>query len=66
MADWRTDIENAPKDGSVVLFPFEVVACAFWSEELKRWVLTRPLQIETLINPQRFKLLPPPTNETNG
>lgn len=55
-ADWRTDIENAPKDGSDVLFPIEFVARAFWCDDLKRWVLAYPLKMEFVSNPTRFQL----------
>ncbi len=54
---WRTDIENAPKDGSDVLFPIEFVGRAYWCKDLKRWVLAYPLHMDCIIHPTRFKLL---------
>lgn len=53
---WRTDIENAPKDGSDVLFPIEFIARAYWCKDLERWVLTRPLHMESIYNPAKFRL----------
>jgi hypothetical protein len=53
---WRTDIENAPMDGSTVWFPLETAVAAFWCNDLKRWVLSRPLHLESLIEPKRFRL----------
>jgi len=56
MTEWRTDIENAPKDGSDVLFPIEFVARAYWCNDLKRWVLAYPLHVECVSHPTRFRL----------
>lgn len=54
--DWRTDIENAPKDGSEVLFPIEFVGRAFWCSDQKRWVLCFPLHMDYVNAPSRFAL----------
>lgn len=54
--DWRADIENAPKDGSDVLFPIEFVGRAYWCSDLKRWVLSYPLHMEYVSHPTRFRL----------
>jgi hypothetical protein len=63
--DWRTDIENAPKDGSDVLFPIEFVGRAYWCGDLKRWVLSYPLHMEYISHPTRFRL-PRTDAETAG
>lgn len=54
--DWRTDIENAPKDGSDVLFPIEFVGRAFWDAEMRRWVLAYPIHLDYVNAPSRFQL----------
>lgn len=54
--DWRTDIENAPKDGSDVLFPIEFIGRAYWDGELKRWVLAYPIHLDYVNAPSRFQL----------
>jgi hypothetical protein len=56
MTEWRTDIENAPKDGSEVLFPIEFTCRAYWCDDLKMWVLVYPLHMELVGHPARFRL----------
>lgn len=56
MAEWRTDIENAPKDGSEVLFPVEFVGRAYWDDGLKRWVLVFPIHMDYVNAPSRFAI----------
>jgi hypothetical protein len=53
---WRTDIESAPKDGSEVLFPIEIIARAFWCPDQCRWVLTYPVRMDYVTAPSRFAL----------
>lgn len=60
---WRTDIENAPRDGSEVLFPIEFVGRAYWCSDLKRWVLSYPLHMEYVSHPTKFML---PVGSMNG
>lgn len=53
---WLTDIENAPKDGSDVLFPFEFFVSAYWDKDLTRWVLNYPVRYDYVTNPDRYRL----------
>jgi hypothetical protein len=72
--DWRTDIENAPKDGSEVLLPLEFKARAFWCSDLKTWVLSYPFSVESIRSPTRFQIpkypramiLPPAPNRRSA
>jgi hypothetical protein len=56
--EWRTDIENAPKDGTDVLFQIEITASAYWCKDLERWVTAQPLHMDFINNPTRFRLTP--------
>lgn len=57
MTEWRTDIENAPKDGSDVLFHISsLLGRAYWCADLKRWVLAYPLHMEFVSHPTRFRM----------
>jgi len=53
---WLTDIENAPQDGSEVLFPIEFVARAYWDKDLKRWVMSFGLHMDYVNAPTRYRL----------
>jgi hypothetical protein len=53
---WLTDIENAPRDGSDVLFPIEFVARAYWCDDQDRWVLNFPLRMDYVNAPTRYRL----------
>jgi hypothetical protein len=44
MTDYRTDAP--PMDGSEIVVPCKVVLTVYWDEQLKAWILTRPLHIE--------------------
>lgn len=45
-AGWQP-IETAPKDGTEIYVPITVSPQrAFWCSDLKRWVLSRPLNME--------------------
>lgn len=60
---WRTDIQNAPKDGRDVLFPVELVVRAFWCHDQGRWVLSSPLHMDYVSAPTRFALALPDTDD---
>ena len=51
--DWQ-DMDTAPKDGTEVMlrlvFPHGVAA--YWDEELQRWVLSRPVHLESVSLPR--------------
>lgn len=64
-ADWRTDIENAPKDGSDVLFPIETTGRAFWCEDQKRWVLKYQFKMDYINHPTRWRLPRPEAQRDN-
>ena len=51
---WRTDIENAPKDGSTVVFPVEIEVRAYWDNELG-WVTVREVKINRVRDPKRWR-----------
>jgi hypothetical protein len=44
--EYRTDAP--PKDGSEVVMRLSVALTVYWDDELKTWVLVRPLHLETL------------------
>ena len=52
--------EVLPMDGTEVLLPLVGDVRAYWCSDLKRWVLSKPLHIESLINPPCWK----PTRES--
>lgn len=54
--DWLDDIENAPKDGSDVLFPIAFIGRAYWDAELNRWVLVYPVHMDYVFAPTRYQL----------
>jgi hypothetical protein len=49
MPGWRP-MNEAPKDGTEIRLCLEFPSGvhAYWDDELKRWVLSRPLHIESL------------------
>jgi len=56
-ADWQA-IETAPKDGRDVILkmPFGVNGIrAFWCDDLKRWVLRFPLNVESILHPAGWR-----------
>ena len=59
MSAWQP-IETAPRDGTEVLLPLYDSLRAYWDEELKRWVLSKPLHMESVANPTQWKPLPEP------
>jgi hypothetical protein len=44
----RYRFDPPPKDGSEIVVPVTLPLTVFWSKDLERWVLTRPLQMETI------------------
>jgi hypothetical protein len=56
--DWR-DISSAPRDGSDVYLPLEWTRVrAYWCDDLKTWVLARPLHLESIRDPKQWMPLP--------
>lgn len=55
-AGWNSDMGQAPKDGSSVIFPLEGVTRAYWCNDLKRWVMDYPLHMEVVPHPTRFRI----------
>jgi len=52
---WRTDIDNAPKDGSTVEFFVEFSVRAYWDKDLKRWVTAQEHRLNYVTNPKRWR-----------
>jgi hypothetical protein len=48
---------TAPKDGTEVTLPltFPNGVRAYWDEDLKYWVLSRPLHIEAIFHPDQWR-----------
>lgn len=49
--DWRT-MNTAPKDGTEIVIqlpPYSVRA--FWCSDMQQWVLSRPLNVESIHDP---------------
>ena len=46
---------EAPRDGTEVLIKLDLEVRAFWCPDLKRWVLSRPLLIESRADPQTWR-----------
>lgn len=44
----RRSIATAPKDGSNITVPVQWNLQAYWCKDLKRWILTRPLHVESI------------------
>ena len=42
------DMTLAPKDGTEIRIPIHWTLPAFWCNDLKRWVLSRPLHVESV------------------
>jgi hypothetical protein len=45
-------MKTAPKDGTAVVIQLTTTARAYWDEELKTWVLCRPMHIESVREPK--------------
>lgn len=56
-------IETAPKDGTEVLLPIRFNARAYWCDDLKKWVLSYPLHMETVPGPTKWLPSPPVTGK---
>ena len=59
MSEWQ-DISTAPKDGTEVFLPLEGKIRAFWSDDLKKWVFSQALHMETVANPSLWMPIKPP------
>ncbi len=60
-------IETAPKDGTEVYLELTTKwVRGYWDDELKTWVLSRPLHIETLKHTGRWCAVPRPEPPTYG
>jgi hypothetical protein len=44
----RQPIATAPKDGTEITVPVQWNLQAFWCDDLKRWVLSRPLEVDSI------------------
>jgi hypothetical protein len=65
MADWSIrdrppewqPMETAPKDGTEVRLALSYPngVPAYWCADLKTWVLSRPLHVESIHRPERWK-----------
>jgi hypothetical protein len=47
--EYRTDAP--PKDGSIITVLMPMRLATFWDQELRQWVLVRPLNMDTLSLP---------------
>jgi hypothetical protein len=53
---WRTDVAAMPKTGREVELRIETTVRAYWDPSLKSWVLVRPLHVESIIEPTKFRV----------
>jgi hypothetical protein len=44
-----------PKDGSTIIVARSFELKVYWDRELKQWILTRPLKVETLDDVIRWR-----------
>jgi hypothetical protein len=51
---WRP-MGTAPKDGTVILVPVRGYQRVYWCDDLKTWVLSRPLHIESIHEPEGWR-----------
>jgi len=56
MTDWQP-MDTAPRDGTEVTLPltFPHGVRAFWCTDLQRWVLSRPLHMESVPEPIKWR-----------
>jgi hypothetical protein len=56
MTDWLP-MSEAPKDGTQVRLRLDFIhgVPAYWDDDLKTWVLSRPLHMESIKEPQGWK-----------
>jgi hypothetical protein len=55
MSDWQP-IVTAPKDGTEVRLRLNLQSVkAYWDDDLRTWVLSRPLHMESIRDPEKWR-----------
>lgn len=55
--DWQS-METAPKDGTEIYIEVGGKCRAYWDDELRTWVLSRPVHVESVHHPRRWLPVP--------